>query len=160
MSGRKDIIQNNIRKQLALQSGQLQATQQGGSYQWANAKGVPLPSSQGGYTDYALSQAPARYVTNMNTNAYQLALGVFSGQGVPDELIQVLANMATYYSSQTGQPVSSLFQNGVLLNDFMATINSIRLPTSQVGYVGINPNPVWTANPTLGPTIAAAFTGA
>jgi len=74
-------------------------------------------------------------------------------------LIQVLANMATYYSSQTGQPVTNLFRNGVLLNDFMATINSIRLPTSQIGYVGINANPTWTKNPTLGPTIAAAFTG-
>jgi len=158
MSGPKDIIQSNIRKQLAIQSGQLQATNQGGSYQWADSKGQPLPASND-YTNYAISQSPARYVTNMNTNAYQLALGVFGGPGVPDELIQVLANMATYYAGQTGQPITNLFHKGVLLNDFMSTINSIRLPTSQVGYVGINPNPVWTKNPTLGPTIAAAFTG-
>jgi len=156
MSGPKDIIQSNIQKQLATQSGQLQGTQQGGAYQWANSKGVPLPSSND-YTNYALSNSPARYVTNMSTNAYQLALGVFGGPGVPDELIQVLANMATYYSGQTGEPVGNLFQKGVLMNDFMATINSIRLPTSQLGYVGINPFPVWTKNPTLGPTIAAAF---
>jgi len=156
MSGQKDIIQNNIRKQLSLQSGQLQGTVQGGAYQWSNSQGKPLPSTND-YTNYALSNAPARYVTNMNTNAYQLALGVFGGPNVPDELIQVLANMATYYANQTGQPVTSLFKQGVLLNDFMATINSIRLPTSQVGYVGINPNPVWTKNPTLGPTIAVAF---
>jgi len=156
MSGPKDIIQSNIRKQLALQSGQLQATKQGGAYQWANGQGVPLGSSND-YTNYAISQAPARYVTNMNTNAYQLALGIFGGPNVPDELIQVLANMATYYSGQTGQPVTSLFREGILLNDFMATINSIRLPTSQLGYVGINPFPTWTKNPTLGPTVTAAL---
>lgn len=159
MSGKKDIIQNNIRKQLALQSGQLQATVQGGAVQWADSKGVLPSTATNSYTNYALEQAPARYVTTMGTSAYQLALGVFSGQGVPDELIQVLANMATYYASQTGQPVTNLFRNGVLLNDFMATINSIRLPTSQIGYVGINPSPAWTKNPTLGPTIAAAFVG-
>jgi hypothetical protein len=158
MSGPKDIIQNNIRKQLALQSGQLGSTVQGGATQWANSKGQPLPATND-FTNYALAQSPARYITSMSNDTYQLALGIFGGQGVPDELIQVLANMATYYASQTGQPVTSLFQKGVLMNDFMASINSIRLPTSQIGYVGINPNPTWTRNPTLGPTIAAAFLG-
>jgi hypothetical protein len=158
MSGNKDIIQNNIRKQLALQSGQLQVTNQSGNFQFADSKGVPIGGSND-YTNYALSQAPARYVTNMNTNAYQLAKGMFGGPNVPEQLIEVLANMATYYASQTGQPVTNLFKKGVMMNDFVSTINSIRLPTSQLGYVGINPNPVWTRNPTLGPTIAAALTG-
>lgn len=156
MSGFKDIIQNNIRKQLALQSGQLQITNQGGNYQFANSQGIPISGSND-YTNYALKQAPARYVTTMSATTYELAKGMFGGEGVPEQLIEVLANMATYYSSQTGQPVTSLLKKGVLLNDFLATINSIRLPTSQIGYVGINPAPVWTRNPTLGPTIAAAI---
>lgn len=157
MSGNRDIIQNNIRKQLALQSGQIKGTNQGGNWQWANSAGVPLSSSND-YSNYALSQAPARYVTSMSTNTYQLAKGMFGGPNVPPELIEVLANMATYYASQTGQPVTNLFKKGILLNDFLSTINGIRLPTSQLGYVGINPAPTWSKNPTLGPTIEAALT--
>lgn len=157
MSGRRDIIQNNIRKQLGLQSGQIKGTNQGGSWQWSNATGVPLGGSND-YGNYALAQAPARYVTSMSTSTYELAKGMFGGPNVPTELIEVLANMATYYASQTGQPVTNLFRQGILLNDFLSTINSIRLPTSQLGYVGINPSPVWVKNPTLGPTIEAALT--
>ena len=156
MAANRDIIQNNIRKQLALQSGQIAGTNQGGAWQWATANGTPLPAAND-YTNYALSQAPARYVTSMSADTYQLAYGAFGGPGVPKELIEVLANMATYYARQTGQPVTSLFKKGVLMNDFLATINSIRLPTSQIGYVGINPAPVWTKNPTLGPTIISAI---
>lgn len=157
MSGSRDIIQNNIRKQLAIQSGQIKGTNQGGSWQFADQGGVPLAGSND-YTNYALSQAPARYVTSMSANTYDLAKGMFGGPDVPEQLIEVLANMATYYSSQTGQPVASLFKKGILMNDFLATINGIRLPTSQLGYVGINPQPLWIKNPTLGPTIAAAIT--
>ena len=157
MSGSRDIIQNNIRKQLAIQSGQIKGTNQGGSWQFADQSGVPLAGTND-YTNYALSQAPARYVTSMSANTYDLAKGMFGGPDVPEQLIEVLANMATYYASQTGQPVTDLFKKGILMNDFLATINSIRLPTSQLGYVGINPAPVWIKNPTLGPTIAAAIT--
>ena len=156
MSGPRDIIQNNIRKQLALQRTQLKGTNQGGSWQFATENGVPIGGSND-YTNYALSQAPARYVTSTSATTYELAYGMFGGPNVPKELIEVLANMATYYASQTGQPVTSLFKQGVLMNDFLATINSIRLPTSQIGYVGINPAPVWTKNPTLGPTVTAAL---
>jgi hypothetical protein len=157
MSGSRDIIQNNIRKQLAIQSGQIKGTNQGGSWQFADQSGVPLAGSND-YTNYALSQAPARYVTSMSTTTYDLAKGMFGGPDVPEQLIEVLANMATYYASQTGQPVTDLFKKGILVNDFLATINGIRLPTSQLGYVGINPQPLWVKNPTLGPTIAAAIT--
>ena len=157
MSGRRDIIQNNIRKQLALQSGQIKGNNQNGSWQWSTSAGKPLGSSND-YGNYALSQAPARYVTSMSTNTYELAKGMFGGPNVPEELIEVLANMATYYANQTGQPVTNLFKKGVMINDFLSTINSIRLPTSQLGYVGINPTPVWINNPTLGPTIEAALT--
>ena len=158
MSGRRDILQNNIRKQLSLQSGQLQGTNQGGSWQFATGDGTPIAGSND-YTNYALSQAPARYVTSMSSTTYELAYGMFGGPDVPKELIEVLANMATYYARQTGQPVTSLFKQGILMNDFLSTNNSIRLPTSQIGYVGINPAPLWTKNPTLGPTIAAAMLG-
>ena len=157
MSGSRDIIQNNIRKQLAIQSGQIKGTNQGGSWQFADQSGVPLAGSND-YTNYALSQAPARYVTSMSASTYDLAKGMFGGPDVPEQLIEVLANMATYYASQTGQPVTALFKKGILMNDFLSTINSIRLPTSQLGYVGINPAPAWIKNPTLGPTIAAAIT--
>jgi len=156
MSGNRDIIQANIRKQLAIQSGQLTSTNSGGNWQFANSSSTPLPSSND-YGNYALSRSPARYVTSLSSQTYDIAKGMFGGQDIPNELIEVLANLATYYANQTGLPVTSLFKEGILMNDFLATINSIRNPTSQLGYVGINPEPAWVKNPTLGPTIAAAL---
>jgi hypothetical protein len=156
MSGNRDIIQSNIRKQLALQSGQLQGTNAGGAWQWANSSGAPI-SGTNDYGNYALSRSPARYVTGLSAQTYDLAKGMFGGPDVPNELIEVLANLATYYANQTGLPVTSLFKEGVLMNDFLASINKIRNPTSQLGYVGINPEPAWVKNPTLGPTIAAVL---
>lgn len=156
MAVNKDIVLSNIRKQLALQSSQLNVVNRAGNWQFANAAGVSLPASNDA-VNYGLSQAPARYITGMQAQVYNLAKGLFGGQGVPDELIEVLANLATYYATTTGQPVSNLFKQGVLLNDFLATINSIRDPSSQLGYVGLNLDPVWIHNPTLGPTVAAAF---
>ena len=156
MAVNKDIILNSIRKQLALNSGQLQVVNRGGSWQFANGAGTPI-SATNDATNYGLSQAPARYVAGMQAQTYNLAKGLFGGQGVPDELIEVLANLATYYANQTGQPVQNLFKQGILLNDFLYTINSIRDPSSQIGYVGLNLSPNWSNNPTLGPTIIAAM---
>jgi hypothetical protein len=149
MAVNKDIILNSIRKQLALNSGQLQVVNRGGNWQFANGNGTPI-SATNDATNYGLSQAPARYVAGMQAQT-------FGGQGVPEELIEVLANLATYYANQTGQPVQNLFKQGILLNDFLYTINSIRDPSSQIGYVGLNLSPNWSNNPTLGPTITAAM---
>lgn len=156
MAVNKDLILSNIRKQLARNSGQLQVTNQGGTYQFADGQGLPAAGSTD-MTGYGLSQAPGRYITGMAEQTYALAKGLFGGPSVPDELIQVLANLATYYASQTGQPVQNLFKKGILLNDFLASINSIRDPSSQIGYVGINGSPNWARNPSMGPTIAAAL---
>lgn len=158
MAVNKDIILSNIRKQLARNSGQLQVTNQQGSWQFADSAGRPVSASTD-MTNYGLSQAPGRYIASMASKTYDLAKGVFGGPGVPDELIEVLANLATYYVNQTGQPLENIFRQGVLMNDFLATINSIRNATSQLGYVGINPQPNWTRSPTMGPTISAAITG-
>lgn len=156
MALNKDLILSNIKRQLAIQGGQLQVVNKSGAWQFADGDGTPLPGTNDA-TNYGLSNAPGIYVTGMSAKTYELAKGLFGGPNVPDELIQVLANLATYYSQQTGQPVQNLFRQGVLMNDFLATINSIRTPNSQLGYVGINPAPAWVRNPTLGPTIAAAI---
>lgn len=156
MPANRDLIQANIRKQLAIQSGQLQVVNKDGAWTWANGQGDPIAGTNDA-TNYALSKAPGVYVTGMASQTYQLAKGLFAGENVPEELVEVLANLATYYASQTGQPVQNLFRKGILVNDFLATINSIRTPGSQIGYVGLNTQPNWARNPTLGPTIAAAI---
>jgi len=156
MAVNKDLILSNIRKQLALNSGQLQVSNRGGAWQFADGAGVPLSGSTD-MTNYGSSQAAGRYITSMAATTFSLAKGLFGGPNVPDDLIQVLANLATYYATQTGQPVQNLFKQGILLNDFLATINSIRDPSSQLGYVGINPTPNWARNPSLSATIANAL---
>jgi hypothetical protein len=158
MAVTKDIIQNNLKKQLALNSGQLSVVNQGGSWVFADQSGQPISGTTDA-ANYALSQSPARYVSTSPAQSYNLAKGMFGGTNVPDDLVTALANMATYYSSQTGVQVTDLFKNGVMLNEFLATVNSIRTPGSQIGYVGINPTPSWSKNATLGPTIAAVLNG-
>lgn len=153
-----DIIQANIRKQIALNSAtQIAIANTGGSYQYVNAAtGEPLPGSNDA-GNFALSKTPAVYQTSMRAEVYNYAKGLFGGREVPDELVEVLATMATYYSAQTGQPVAKLFNKGVLLDQFMATINSLRNRTSQLGYAGLNLSPNWSNNPVLRASVARAI---
>lgn len=152
-----DITQANIQKQLALNSGQLSIVNSGGSYQFIDsATGLPIQQAND-VGNYVLSQGPAIYQTSMRADVYNYALGVFGGKNVPREVVDTLATMATYYSVQTGQPVSSLFNKGVLLKQFMATINSLRGNTSQIGYTGLNLSPNWSNNSVLRASIAKAI---
>lgn len=157
MAVSRDIIQNNIKQQLALGSGQLQVVNTGGNWVFANEAGVPVSNADA--TNYALAQTPARYTASTPSQSYNLAKGMFGGTNVPDEVVTALANLATYYASQTGKQVTDLFKDGVMVNEFLATVNSIRTPGSQIGYVGINSSPAWANNITLGPAIAAALNG-
>lgn len=153
-----DIIQTNIKKQIALNSGsQIAIANTNGSFQYVNATtGEPLPGSNDA-GNFALSQTPAVYQTSMRAEVYNYAKGLFGGKDVPDELVEVLATMATYYSAQTGQPVTKLFNKGILLDQFMATINNLRNRTSQLGYAGLNLSPNWSNNPVLRASVARAI---
>lgn len=158
MPSNTDIIQANIKKQIALNSsGQLAISNTGGAFQYIDTStGLPLPASNDA-GNFALSQTPAIYQTSMRAEVYNYAKGLFGGREVPDELVEVLATMATYYSAQTGQPVAKLFNKGVLLDQFMATINSLRNRTSQLGYAGLNLSPNWSNNPVLRASVARAI---
>lgn len=157
MPSNSDIIQLNIKKQIALNSGQLAIANSNGTYQYVNAtNGQPLTGSNDAGS-FVLSQTPAIYQTSMRAEVYNYAKGLFGGKEVPDELVEVLATMATYYSAQTGQPVTKLFNNGVLLDQFMATINTLRNNTSQLGYAGLNLSPNWSNNPVLRASVARAI---
>jgi len=157
MPSNADIIQRNIQKQIALNSGQLSIVNLNGNYQWVDSiTGKPLTGSND-VGNYALSQAPAIYQSSMRAEVYNYAKGLFGGKEVPPELVEVLATMATYYSVQTGQPVTKLFNKGVLLDQFMATINSLRNRTSQLGYAGLNLSPNWANNTVLRASIAKAI---
>jgi hypothetical protein len=157
MPSNSDIIQLNIKKQIALNSGQLSIANTGGTYQYVDAvTGQPFNGTNDA-GNFALSQTPAIYQTSMRAEVYNYAKGLFGGKEVPDELVEVLATMATYYSAQTGQPVTKLFNKGVLLDQFMATINSLRNNTSQLGYAGLNLSPNWSNNPVLRASVARAI---
>lgn len=157
MPSNADIIQRNIQKQISLNSGQLNIVSSNGSYQWIDTStGLPLTGSND-VGNYALSQAPAIYQSSMRAEVYNYAKGLFGGKEVPPELVEVLATMATYYSVQTGQPVTKLFNKGVLLDQFMATINGLRNKTSQLGYAGLNLSPNWANNVVLRASIARAI---
>lgn len=157
MPSNTDIIQRNIQKQIALNSNSLDISSSGGAYQFVDAStGRPL-SGTNDAGNYALSQAPAIYQNSMRAEVYNYAKSLFGGKEVPAELVEVLATMATYYSVQSGQPVQKLFNKGVLLDQFMTTINELRNRTSQIGYAGLNLNPNWANNPVMRASIARAI---
>lgn len=152
-----DIVQRNIQKQIALNSGSFDIASVSGSYQFVDTNtGLPL-SGTNDAGNYALSQAPAIYQNSMRAEVYNYAKTLFGGKEVPPELVEVLATMATYYSVQSGQPVQKLFNKGVLLDQFMTTINELRNRTSQIGYAGLNLSPNWANNPVIRASIARAI---
>jgi len=157
MPSSTDIIQQNIMRQIALNSGQISITNSNGGYQYVDSITGTLNSNYGSASNNSLSQSPAIYQTSMKADVYNYAKGLFGGKDVPPELIETLATMATYYSVQSGQSISTLFANGVLLDQFLSTINKLRNNTSQLGYAGLNSTPTWANNPILRGNISNAI---
>lgn len=152
-----DIVVNNIKKQLALNSGQLNIVSDNGSYSFVDSTGSPLPGSANA-SNYVVANTPAVYQTGIQAQAYNYAKGVFGGQNVPDELVESLASLATYYASTTGISVQDLFKNGTLQGDFMETVNTFLNQSLQFGYQTLNVNQPWINNPTLQGNMSAALT--
>lgn len=153
-----DIVVNNIKKQLALNSGQLNIVNSNGSYTFVEATtGRQLPGSANA-SDFVLSNIPAVYQTGIQAQAYNYARGIFGGQNVPDALVESLASLATYYASTTGIGVQDLFRDGTFEADFLETINTFLNQSIQFGYQTVNVNQPWINNPTLQGNIAAALT--
>jgi hypothetical protein len=152
-----DIIANNIRKQIALNSGQLKITGSNGSYGFTDATSGTLLSPSSNASNFVLSNLPTKYQSQIRAEAYNYAKGVFGGKDVPDALVESLANLATYYSSQTGQSVQNLFKDGKLAPAFLANINTFLNPTIQFGYQSLNINQPWVNNPTLQGGISSAL---
>lgn len=157
MPSNTDIVRKNIQRQIALNGVQINIASIGGAYQFVDTStGQPIqgPNDVG---NYALSQAPAIYQNSMRAEVYNYAKGMFGGRDVPPEMVEVLATMATYYSVQSGVSVTSLFRRGVLWDEFMATINSLRNKTSQIGFAGLNLSPNWANNQVLRASVAKAM---
>lgn len=152
----KDIVVNNIKKQLALNSGQINVRNADGSYGFYDAAGKQVKSGQDA-SNYIMANTPAIYQSNLRTEVYNYAKGVFGGQNVPNELVESLASLATYYVSQTGTSVQTLFKQGQLQSQFLATINAFLNKSLQFGYQSLNSNQPWVNNPTLHGNIAAAY---
>ena len=151
-----DIIVNNIKKQLALNSGQLSITSSDGSYGFVESTtNKPVSGSDAG--NYVISNIPAVYQTGIKADAYNYAKGIFGGLNVPLELVETLASLATYYSSTTGVSVQDLFKSGQLQGDFLSTINTFLNQSLQWGYQTVNADQPWINNPILHGNMAAAF---
>lgn len=152
-----DIIASNIKKQIALNSGQLSIKSSNGTTSFVDVTtNNALPPGVDA-TNYVLSNIPASYQVNLKTDAYNYAKGIFGGQNVPEELVESLSSLAAYYVSQTGVPVKNLFNNGELQPAFLGTINKFLNKSVQFGYKRLNTNQPWLNNPTLHGNITAAY---
>ena len=152
-----DMIVNNIKKQIALNSGQVTVNSVNGSYGFVAKNNTQISPGSGNASNYLLSNMPSTYQTSMRTDVYNYARSVFSGQNVPSELVESLASLATYYSSQTGESVQSLFKSGQMQPAFLATVNTFLNDSLQFGYQSLNTNQNWVNNPTLHGNVAAAL---
>lgn len=157
MASNNNIIVNNIKKQLALNAGQLSITNESGSYGFKDTTTDKFITSGTDAQNYVLSQVPVTYDSSLKADVYNYAKGVFGGQNVPDELVESLSSLATYYVTQTGASVQTLFSNGQLQPAFLATINNFLNSSLQFGYQSLSTNQPWTNNPTLHGSISAAL---
>lgn len=153
----KDIIVNNIKKQLDLNSGQLEITNINGAYNFVSTTNKNVLPGSSNASNYVLSGIPGTYTTALKAEVYNYAKGVFGGQNVPEELVESLSSLATYYVAQTGVSVQTLFKSGQLQSEFLATINNFLNPSLQFGYQSLNTTQPWVNNPTLHGNIAAAL---
>lgn len=151
-----DSIVNNIKKQIALNSGQLTIENSNGTYAFVDKTNNTVLSNTNA-NNYILENTPPTYSVELKGEVYNYAKGVFGDQNVPDELVESLSSLATYYVSQTGVSVQSLFKNGQLHPSFLSTINNFLNSSIQFGYKSLNYDQPWTNNPTLHGNMAAAF---
>lgn len=151
------IIAKNIRKQLAMNAGQLTLSNNSGGYNFVNSAGQTISPGSANASNYMLSNVPATYQSGIRADVYNYARSVFSGQNVPAELVESLASLATYYASQTGVSVQSLFKDKKLDSAFQATVNSFLNSSLQFGYQTLKTDQPWANNPTLHGNIAAAL---
>jgi hypothetical protein len=152
-----DIISKNIKKQIALNTGQLAITSNNGTTSFVDVTHNNVLGSGANASNYVLSNAPGTYTSNLKAEVYNYAKGIFSGQDVPVELIESLSSLATYYVSKTGSSVQDLFKNGELQPAFLNTVNTFLNSSIQFGYRRLNTNQPWVNNPTLHGNINAAF---
>lgn len=153
-----DLTQAIIQQQIALNSDSISISDINGSYQFVNSStGQPITQKTTSATNVVLANTPGIYQTSLRSSVYNYALSIFGGKTVPNEVVETLAAMATYYTTQTGQSVTSLFNGGILLDQFLATVNNLRGSTSQIGYAGLNITPTWANNPVLRSCISRAI---
>jgi hypothetical protein len=153
----KNILENNIRKQLALNTGQISVSGQNGSYGFIEqSTGRSLPGSANA-SNYVQSSVPAVYQAGLRAEVYNYAKGIFGGREVPDELVESLASLATYYVGRTGVSVQSLFNQGQFQQQFLAAINTFLNKSIQFGYQSLSVAQPWINNPSLRGNISAAY---
>lgn len=154
---RNNIIAKNIQKQIALNSGQLKLTSNQGTTAFTDVTNNQVLGSESNATNYVLNNIPSVYTVGLRSEVYNYAKGVFGGQDVPEELIESLASLATYYVSQTGASVSDLFKNGDFQPAFLGTVNNFLSKSIQFGYRRLNTEQPWLRSPVLRGSISAAF---
>lgn len=154
---RNNILVKNIQKQIALNSGQLQIQSNEGNTSFVDTTNNKVLGSDANATNYVLNSVPSVYTSTLRSEVYNYAKGVFGGQDVPDELVENLASLATYYVSQTGSSVTDLFKKGDFQPAFLATINNFLNKSIQFGYRRLNTDQPWLRNPVLRGNVSAAF---
>lgn len=154
---RNNILVKNIQKQIALNAGQLQIQSNEGTTSLIDLTNNKVLGSDANATNYVLNSVPSVYTTTLRSEIYSYAKGIFGGQDVPEELVENLASLATYYASQTGSAVSDLIKNGDFQPEFLATINNFLGKSIQFGYRRLNTNQPWLRSPVLRGNVSAAF---
>jgi len=151
-----DPLVKNIQKQLALNSGDIGIINNNGNYQYVSTRtGQPITQA-GNAGSSIVGQAGSTTTITVQAQVYNYAKGLFGGETVPPDLIEVMANLATWYAVNTGTNVSDLFKNGQLQKNFIATINNLRDPSGQIGFSNTAATPAWTNNYLIGPNVLAA----
>ena len=145
-----------IQQQIALNSGDISVRTINGNYQYVSTRtGQPIQNSRSAGNDIMV-QAGATTSISIQAQIYNYAKGMFGSENVPADLVEVMANLATFYAVNTGTTVTDLFKDGILQQNFLNMINNMRNSAGQIGYSSFITTPSWTNNYLIGPGVLAS----
>jgi hypothetical protein len=104
---------------------------------------------------YALGTAPLDVSFQLDPQLYTTSTSLLQKNGVPDSLSATYGAVIAATAQLNGANTTSLYNNGVMSQTLVDSINQLRTQNSLVGYNSGSPLPPYLHNPMLSAKISA-----
>jgi hypothetical protein len=93
---------------------------------------------------YDLTNAPLDNTFQINPAQYAVAVGMFQGVGISENLAKTFGAVTAATAKYLGVSPTNLYANGVPTQSLFDSLNSLRTANSQIGYNPGSGEPPWT----------------